>query len=209
MNVRYQIWEDDVAGRPRTIDEKRIMVAVGVVIGQLGPTRVTLADVAREARVSTGVLMGRYGSKRDLLLGFVRWGLSEDGFVASMRAAFDTAADPVEGLVRAVVRSAGLDRSPEEFANHLAFLHLELADEEFRGLLAQHGRAVRAEVGEYLRIAVVGGQLVSGTDVEALAAAVDSVRNGTQITWATIRSGSLAEALRRDLTTLLGPYRSS
>jgi hypothetical protein len=38
-------------------------------------------------------------------------------------------------------------------------------------------------------------------------AAVDSIRNGTQITWAMTRSQPLAEALRRDLSTLLEPYR--
>ena len=69
-----------MAGRPRTISEERIMVALATAVGRVGPGRLTLADVAREAGVSTGVLVGRYGSKRDLLLGFVRWGLAETGY---------------------------------------------------------------------------------------------------------------------------------
>ncbi|MEU4408538.1 TetR/AcrR family transcriptional regulator [Streptosporangium sp. NPDC023963] len=196
-----------MAGRPRTISEERIMVALATAVGRVGPGRLTLADVAREAGVSTGVLVGRYGSKRDLLLGFVRWGLAEKTFVQPMRAAFESAADPVEGLIRAVVRSAGPDVEPEEFANHLAFLHLELADPEFRELLGEHDAAVRAELAACLRSAVASGHVAAGTDVDALAAAVDSIRNGTQLTWAMTRSEPLAEALRRDLSTLLDPYR--
>ncbi|MCG5216891.1 TetR/AcrR family transcriptional regulator [Streptosporangium sp. KLBMP 9127] len=196
-----------MAGRPRTISEERIMAALATMVGRVGPSRLTLADVAKEAGVSTGVLVGRYGSKRDLLLGFVRWGLSEQTFLRPMRAAFETAPDPVEGLIRAVVHGAGSDMGPEEFANHLAFLHLELADDEFRALLGEHDAAFRAELADYLRSAVTGGHLVAGADVDALAAAVDSIRNGTQITWAMTRSGTLGETLRCDLNTLLDPYR--
>ncbi|GAA3512247.1 AcrR family transcriptional regulator [Streptosporangium album] len=80
----------------------------------------------------------------------------------------------------------------------LAFLHLELADDEFRALLGDHIRGVRAELLGYLEAAVAGGHLVSTADLAALASAADSIRNGTQLTWAMTRSGSLADALRRD-----------
>ncbi|MEV7006798.1 TetR/AcrR family transcriptional regulator [Streptosporangium sp. NPDC051022] len=196
-----------MAGRPRTIDERDIMAAVAAAIGKAGPVRLTLADVARAAGVSTGALVQRYGSKRGLLLGFVRWETAGEAFVRPMRAAFEAAPDPVEGLIRAVVRAAGHEMDPQEFANNLAFLHLELADDEFRALLGDHVRAVRAELLGYLGAAVAGGHLVDTADLGALADAADSIRNGTQLTWAATRSGSLADALRRDLRTLLDPYR--
>ncbi|MDP9862318.1 MULTISPECIES: TetR family transcriptional regulator [Streptosporangium] len=183
------------------------MAAVAAAVGSAGPARLTLADVARAAGVSTGALVQRYGSKRGLLLGFVRWELSRDSSVRPMRAAFESAPDPVEGLIRAVVRSVGHEAEPAEFANNLAFLHLELADEEFRALLGEHIRGVRAELHGYLEAAVASGHLAGTADLGALAAAADSIRNGTQLAWAMDRSGPLAEALRRDLRTLLDPYR--
>lgn len=183
------------------------MAAVAAAVGSAGPARLTLADVARAAEVSTGALVQRYGSKRGLLLGFVRWELTRESFAGPMRAAFETAADPVEGLIRAVVRSAGHELGPEEFANNLAFLHMELADDEFRALLGEHSRGVRAELRGYLEAAVASGHLAGTADPGALAAAADSIRNGTQLTWAMTRSGSLADELRRDLRTLLDPYR--
>jgi AcrR family transcriptional regulator len=191
-----------VAGRPRTISDEQIMSAVASAVGAVGPHRLTLADVARAAGVSTGVLVQRYGSKRGLLLAFVRVGV--EAFPLPMTAAFGSAEDPVEGLVRAVLSISWNDISPAEFANHLAFLHLELADDEFRELLGRHHTRVRTELATLVRTAVAAGRLTG--DPELLAAAIEAVRNGTQLTWAMTRTGPLADALRRDLTTLLNPY---
>jgi len=190
-----------VAGRPRTISDERILAAVAGAVGRVGPGKLTLADVARLAGVSTGMLVARYGSKRGLLLAFSG---RSGGFVTRMRTAYDGAPDPVEGLIRAVVPDESL--SPDEFANHLAFLHLELADEEFRTLLGEHAAGVRAELTRYLTAAVAHG-LLHTDDIPALAAVVDAVRNGSQLTWAMRPTGSLADALRRDLEALLAPYR--
>lgn len=189
--------------RPRTITDERIMAAVATAIGEVGPTRLTLADVARAAGVSTGALVQRYGSKRGLLLAFSG---RPGGFVEAMRTAYASAPDPVEGLIRAASCGAEAVSSAAEFANHLAYLHLELADEEFRALLAAHAIGVRQELERYVAEAAHTG-LLAVDDIPALASLVDSVRNGTQLTWAMVRHGSLVDALRRDLEALLRPYR--
>jgi len=192
-----------VAGRPRTISDGRILAAVAVAVGEGGPARLTLAHVARAAGVSTGAVAQRFGSKRNLLLRFARTG----GTVPLMRAAYESAGgDAVEGLLRAVLASAGPELSPEAFANHLALLHLDLADPEFRDALAGHAGAVRRERVRYLDAAAAQGRLV-GADVPALADTVSAVRDGTLIAWATRRDGSLGGTLRRHLEVLLGPYR--
>jgi AcrR family transcriptional regulator len=195
-----------VAGRPRTISDERILAAVGAAVGEVGPARLTLAHVARAAGVSTGAVAQRFGSKRSLLLRFARTG----GTVPLMRAAYAAAVsaggDPVDGLVQAVLASAGPELSPEAFANHLALLHLDLADPEFRDALAGHAGAVRRELVRYLDAAAAQGRLV-GADVPALADTVSAVRDGTLIAWATRRDGSLGGTLRRHLEVLLGPYR--
>ncbi len=201
MNSYLVMRSDFVAGRPRTITDERILAAVAEAVGRVGPAKLTLADVARAAGVSTGALVQRYGSKRNLLLAFS----SRSGaFVERMRAAYDSAPDPVEGLLRAVTFGTDTVAGPEEFANHLAFLHLELADPEFRAPLARHATEVRAELERYLADAAGRGLL--DAEVRPLAAAVDAIRNGTRLTWAMHRDGSLAEALRRDVLTLLTPY---
>jgi AcrR family transcriptional regulator len=192
-------------GRPRSISDARIFDAVAAVVGRDGPDRVTFAAVAREAGVSTGALTARHGTKRALLLAFVRASTGPDGFTARMRAAHDAAGDPLDGIVASVAAAAGAERSPEEFANHLAFLHLELADPEFRAVLADHDAAVRAELRAQVVAALAAGVL-AGADPDALAAALDALLSGTQIAWAMRREGTLADALRRDAGTLLAGY---
>lgn len=189
--------------RPRTITNDQVLAGVAAAVAEMGPIRLTLADVARHASVSTGVLVQRYGSKRNLLLAFCG---QQGTLLDAMRQAYEQAPDSVSGLIEAVAVSAGTDISLEEFANHLAFLHLELADPEFRAVLAEHSTAVRDELAHYLAEAVAAKQLVVD-DVAALVAAVDSIRNGTQLTWAMRPEGALGDALRRDLNTLFRPLR--
>jgi len=193
-------------GRPRSISDARVFEAVAAVVGRDGPGGVTFAAVAREAGVSTGALTARHGTKRALLYAFVRDATGPDGFTARMRAAYEAAGDRVDGIVAAIVAAAGAERSPAEFANHLAFLHLELADPEFRAVLAEHDAAVRAELRAQVADAVAAGEL-RDADPDALASALDALLSGTQIAWAMQREGTLADALRHDVGTLLAAYR--
>ena len=57
--------------RPRTVSDEHIFVATGLAITRLGPTRLTLADVASEVGLSAAALVQRFGSKRQLLVAFV------------------------------------------------------------------------------------------------------------------------------------------
>jgi AcrR family transcriptional regulator len=175
-----------MAGRPRVITDDRILAAVATAVGKVGPSRLTLADVAREADVSTGALVQRFGTKRGLLLAFLR----STSPAALMRSAFSSHEDPLVGMIEALVALAGPDRAPAEFANHLAFLHLELADEEFRAGLGSFDAGVRSE-------------LLSYVDDPALVDAAIGLFHGVQITWAIRREGTLADSLRATLSTLL------
>src|SRR5215217_487509 len=191
MNVQYLMATETaqrrgsaVAGRPRTISDERILAAVATAVGEVGPGRLTLAHVARAAGVSTGAVAQRFGSKRNLLLRFARTGSTVPLMRAAYEAAVSAGGDAVDGLVRAVLASAGPELSPEAFANHLALLHLDLADPEFREALAGHAGAVRRELMTYLDAAAAQGRLV-GADVPALADTVGALRDGTLIAWAT------------------------
>lgn len=190
-----------MAGRPRTITDEQLLTAVAVAVGRVGPVKLTLADVARGAGVSTGALAQRFGSKRNLLLAFA----SKGDAARAMRERFDSAPDPLEGLRQAVVTGMEQDQSPEEFANHLAFLHLDLSDPEFRTHLVGFERTTRVEIESYLSSAVAAGQL-SDVDVVELAGVIVALRHGAQISWAITREGSLADAVRRTLDAVLAPF---
>ncbi|WP_203902378.1 hypothetical protein [Virgisporangium aliadipatigenens] len=63
--------------------------------------------------------MQRYGSKRGLLLAFVRAGV--ETFPLPMAEALGSVDDPVEGLIRAVLAISWNDISPAEFATISSF----------------------------------------------------------------------------------------
>ena len=56
-----------MAGRPRTHSDDALLDATFRAVGAVGPARLTLADVAREAGVAPATLVQRFGSKRALL----------------------------------------------------------------------------------------------------------------------------------------------
>ena len=54
--------------RPQKVTDDDIFMAAQRAMSRLGPGELTLADIAREAGVTAGLLVQRFGSKRDLLL---------------------------------------------------------------------------------------------------------------------------------------------
>jgi hypothetical protein len=92
-------------------------------------------------------------------------------------------------------------------ANNLAFLQIDLSDPEFHQLALAYTTAVREEIKRLLDAAVEAGEL-DATDTSRLAHGVQTTYNGALITWAIYRNGRLDAWLRRELNTLLAPYRS-
>src|SRR5438874_2348746 len=78
--------------RRRATTDEAILMATHSAVTRLGPTRLTLADVAREAGISPATIVQRFGSKRGLLLAravqvviggaLLQWAIDRDGKVA-------------------------------------------------------------------------------------------------------------------------------
>ncbi|WP_232248513.1 TetR/AcrR family transcriptional regulator [Streptacidiphilus rugosus] len=186
------------------MDDSAILAAAVRVMGRTGPARLTLALIAAEVGLVPGTLVQRFGSKRGLLLALSEASLraSERG-CAEIRAAHDT---PLDALAALVADTMGAVTTPEEYANHLAFLCADLGDEEFRALaLAFHqvqDRAVRALVDD----AVASGGLRPETEVATLAATVQAAVAGAGLLWAIDRRGTFAARRREALDAVLAPH---
>lgn len=184
--------------------DEAVLAATAKAIGEHGLPRLTLALVAREAGLSPATLVQRFGSKRGLLLALAR----QAG--PATRTPFDQARkahdSPLAALHAALAGFVGSVSGRAELANHLTFLELDIADPEFRPYAEQHANVLREQVAALLTEARATGELTD-IDVPALTQAVHVTFNGAQITWALIGSGSLTDALHRDLTRLLAPYR--
>jgi AcrR family transcriptional regulator len=193
-----------VTPRPRTVSDDDILAATARAMSKVPPTRFTLADVAREVGLAPATLVQRFGSKRGLLLA-----LSSQS-AASMDACFDAVrqahASPLEALLSAATEMARFSATPEELANSLAYLQIDLSDEDFHKHILASSRAMQRGYRALLDDAVAAREL-RPCDTDALARAVEAMAGGSLIGWAIHRKGKAETWVRRDLETLLAPYR--
>jgi AcrR family transcriptional regulator len=197
--------ENDLMPRPRTASDESILDAAFRAIARLGPAKVTLADVAQEAGLAAATLVQRFGSKRGLLLALCRLNLeSMDGCFAAIRAEHES---PLEALVAASSHMARLVTNPEELANGLAFLQMDISDPEFRAIALQNSKALLAGYKALIDDAIAAAELIE-CESKKLAQAVNSISGGSIIGWAIMRAGSATAWVRSDVLTLLEPYRA-
>lgn len=191
--------------RPRLASDEQILAAAYRVMGRVGPADFTLSVVAREAGLSPSTLVQRFGSKRGLLLALSRGSAeSIDECFAAVRAAHSS---PLEALIAAATAMARGTASPEEMANSLAFLHMDLSDPDFYQLILESSRRSMDGYRMLLDEAVSAGELAQ-CDTAALARAVSSLSGGSLISWAILREGTAEAWARQDLETLLAPHRA-
>jgi AcrR family transcriptional regulator len=190
--------------RPRTVSDADILNAAGRAIIRLGPVKLTLADVAREVGLAPATLVQRFGSKRGLLLALAESAAASVGdCFAAVRAAHPK---PLEALIAAATEMTRHIQSPEEMANHLAFLQIDLSDPDFHRLMLSSSQRIEAGYRALLDEAVAAGELTP-CDTARLARAVGALSGGSLLGWAVHRRGTADAWVRDDLATLLDRYR--
>lgn len=192
--------------RPRTVDDGAILHATAMVISRVGPSTFTLSDVAKEVRLSPATLVQRFGSKRGLMLALAQVGV--EGIDACFDAVRAAHPQPLDALMAAATEMTRHVDTPEEMANHLAFLQIDLSDPEFYRLMLESSTRILAGYRKLLDEAVAARELVK-CDSRRLARAVGSMAGGSLIAWAVLREGTAEAFVRKDLETLLAPYRTS
>jgi AcrR family transcriptional regulator len=191
--------------RPRTVSDEAILDAVLALAHRVGPARVTFASAAAEAGLSAATLVQRFGTKRDLLLAADKRGV--DLWVGALHRS--TAASPLARVVEGLVLAVDPDATPEEMANSVAMLQLDLADPDFHAETLRGARAVRGRIGHDLSAALAAGELRPGTDVTTLAKLVEVTYHGAMIGWAIHREGTLADWMREQVEAVLAPHRTA
>lgn len=179
--------------RPRTVDDEQILIAAARAVGEVGPGRLTLADVGRQIGLSPATLLQRFGSKRGLLLALAARGV--DTMPARIRDAADAAA-VLPALTDVLVEFTSSVEQPAQFANHLSFLLMDLADPDFQVLSRRYVESLVAALQDVVEVAVARGELPAGTDVPALAQLIHTSYNGALLGWGMAPVGVPADAVR-------------
>src|SRR5215472_10938677 len=158
--------------RQRKVTDDEVFLATQRAMTRRGPHELTLADIAAEAGVTPGLLVQRFGSKRELLLAlserFVR---SAPAVFARLKAAHP---EPLAALRAYAACMADLASTPDALSRNLAYLQIDLTDEAFRAHLLANARATRGEMESLLRAAMAAGELRKDVDPRRLARTIEA-----------------------------------
>jgi AcrR family transcriptional regulator len=191
--------------RPRETTDEEILAATGRVMQRLGPTQITLADVAKEAGVVPATLIQRFKTKRGLLLAACR--TAPDALTRQFAEARAKHGSPLTALVELYADCSGFAPTPEAVANGLAYLQVDLTDPDFHAITLAQFRAFRAETTRLLDEAVAAREL-RACDTQELACLLQQLNGGAMLEWAVVREGPLDRWVRREVEALLRPYRA-
>lgn len=193
--------------RPRKVSDEDVLAAAYRVMQRVGPADFTLDAIAREAGVTAGALVQRFGSKKKLQValaeGAANWA---PAYISHLRTQHTS---PL-AVLRAYAESmAGLAETPAAYVRNLAYLLEDLSDPELLAHLARQGTATRDELVSVIQEAIDAGELSADAKPKVLARTVEAVLSGSMLIWAFYRSGDAGDWIRKDLDAVLAPYRTA
>ena len=190
--------------RPRKVTDDDLFNAAYKVMQRVGPGELTLGQIAEEAGVTAGLLVQRFGSKRDLLLKLSEQFAGGTGeMFAQLRAAHRS---PLAVIRAYAVCMAGMADTPAALIRNLSYLQIDLTDPEFRAHLARNARATRQELQHLIRDAVHAGELAASVNPRQLARTIEAIIAGSMLSWAYYQEGAASKWIRDDLAAILKPY---
>lgn len=183
------------------VQDREVVAAVARCIGRYGPDAMTLAHIAGEAGITAGALVQRYGTKRNLLLLTSR--TSRETLEAAVRSLDFDAGDADTVTDRVLDLVIGDFADPNVVANNLAFLMLDMTDEEFRAEAMAYFVILR---DAFRHVAVRRG--LEPRHASAIAGIIVEAVQGAAIVWAVDRRGTLRERLHATLASIIDrkPY---
>ena len=188
--------------RPKTVDDAAVAAAFARVIAKLGPSRLTLAAVGREAGLSPATLIQRFGSKRQMLIELSKGAGDAGPLVDQLRA---EGRSPFTIVREMLLHYAVMAPTPEVMINSFgAYLEIDLADPTLRRYGVESTRRNLDLIGKLLREAAAAGTIAC-PDPVATARALLATTTGSLLLWATFRQGKAANWLARDLDAALAP----
>lgn len=190
--------------RRRKAEDADVFAALVRVMRRRGPAELTLREIAREAGVTAGALVQRFGSKRAMVLAHARHAAATGD--VGLTVPGPRASSPLKALRSVTAMYAQLADSPRAAVRNLAYLLHDLADPALRRHLLRLSRAARVWYEGLLRDAVAARELRADTDVRALARLIEVALRGSFLNWTLYREGSAADWLREDLDDMLRPH---
>ena len=190
--------------RPRKVSDDEVFVATQRAMMRLTPAQLTLAEIAREAGLTAGALVQRFGSKRALLLALMeRFAGETPAMFEAMRR---SAPSPLEALRAYGDGMSRMAATPAMLAHHLSYLQVDFTDEDFHRYARAQAVAAQVSLREIAQDAIDAGELRADSDPALVARLVQVIVGGSMLAWGFFREGKARAWVREDLDAVLGPY---
>ena len=190
--------------RPRKVSDEDVYAAAYRVMQRVGPAELTLEAIAREAGVTAGALVQRFGSKKQLQVALA------EGAARAMPSMVDELfrqhRSPLAALRAYADCMSELATTPAAYLRNLAYLLEDLSDPDLRAQLARQAATSREQLASLIAAAVTAGELSRDVKPKMFARVVESVLSGSMMVWAFYREGTAREWIRKDLDAVLSPY---
>ncbi|HXG71772.1 MAG TPA: TetR/AcrR family transcriptional regulator [Gemmatimonadaceae bacterium] len=192
--------------RPRTASDEDVFAAAFRVMQVAPPSGFTLQAVAREAGITAGALVQRFGSKRDLQIALAKG--SRESTTAFLESLHSKSDDPLAALRHYADCMASLAASPAAIVRNFAYLQEDLSDPALRAELKRQGLATRHVLESLIRSAVQRGDLQARANPPRIARAIEAGVGGALLSWAIYRDGTAKAWLRAHLAAVVDPWRT-
>jgi AcrR family transcriptional regulator len=190
--------------RLRKAEDADVFAAMVRVMMRVGPADLTLSAIAKEAGITAGALVQRFGSKRELMLAHARYAAAtlDTGFGPPGRRT----TSPLSSIYECAEAYGKLAQSPQAALRNLAYLQRDLADPALRSNLLRLHRAARAYYEQLVTDAIGAGELRAETEFRGLARTIEVTLVGSLLAWTLYRRGSASTWLTEDLKAVLRPH---
>lgn len=160
--------------------ERRLLTAAAELVGEIGPSRVTLANVGERAGYSRGLATHHFGSKGALMQRLV------EAVTHQFREAmFDSDGSDALGELGALVRIYfDVLSHPQPINRARLVLWAEAVSntsEEIRPAMLAADREFREEIDKRLQLAVSTGQIPADVNAHGLASAIVAMLRGVAL----------------------------
>ena len=204
------------SGTPRTQEqrrieaERRLVGAAAELVGEIGPSRVTLANVGERAGYSRGLATHHFGSKGALMQRLVDTVTSQFRDAMAEESQSDSPIDQVRQLIGFYFRVVS-DLQPVNRARLVLWADAVAGpSEDVRPQMISADREFREEVETRIRLAVAAGEVGADVDPLGLATVIIAMLRGVALQRVLDDQVDLVAAqqeIERLLTTRLQPVR--
>jgi AcrR family transcriptional regulator len=165
----------------RSEAERKLIAAAAELVGEIGPSRVTLANVGERAGYSRGLATHHFGSKGALMQRLVETVTQQfrEAMIDQQRS--PDALDELRTLI-GIYFDVVSDLQPVNRARLVLWAEaVSTPSEDIRPAMVSADREFREEIEKRLRLAVSGGQIAASVNPHGLATVIIAMLRGVAL----------------------------